>query len=135
MWVHRVGPQNAKRMLFTGDLITGKEANDMGLVAFTKSKEEIDKFVDSLATRISSVPKNQLAMNKLMINQAIDAQGLPQTQMFSSFFDGYVCLNLMKKLVTSLGWLDILQKECTLKGVLKKWAFRRPLKNAIVENQ
>jgi enoyl-CoA hydratase len=34
------------------------------------------------------VPRNQLMMHKLSINQAIDAMGLEQTQMFASLFDG-----------------------------------------------
>ncbi|PIK49062.1 putative enoyl-CoA hydratase domain-containing protein 3, mitochondrial-like [Apostichopus japonicus] len=32
MWTFRVGPEKAKRMMLTGDLITGKEAAEMGLV-------------------------------------------------------------------------------------------------------
>jgi len=32
MWVYRLGPEGAKRMLFTGDLIDGAEAAEMGLV-------------------------------------------------------------------------------------------------------
>src|SRR5690348_13092369 len=31
MWTHRLGPQRAKRLLFTGDLITGAQALDWGL--------------------------------------------------------------------------------------------------------
>ena len=32
MWVYRLGPERAKRMLFTGDKITGAEAEKLGLV-------------------------------------------------------------------------------------------------------
>ena len=32
MWVYRIGAEKAKRMLLTGDLVTGKEAAAMGLV-------------------------------------------------------------------------------------------------------
>ena len=31
LWAHKIGDQRAKRMLFTGDLITGAEALDWGL--------------------------------------------------------------------------------------------------------
>jgi len=34
------------------------------------------------------VPKNQSMMHKLTINQAVDAMGLEQTQMFATVFDG-----------------------------------------------
>lgn len=88
MWVHRVGAEKAKRMLLTGDLISGLEAKEMGLVSYAVPESQLDAKVEELAKRISSVPRNQLAMNKLMINQAIDLQGLPHTQMFATFFDG-----------------------------------------------
>ena len=53
MWVYRVGPEKAKRMLFTGDLITGKEAENMGLVTLAVPEDELDSKVDALAQRIA----------------------------------------------------------------------------------
>ncbi|MFP5332138.1 MAG: crotonase/enoyl-CoA hydratase family protein [Acidimicrobiia bacterium] len=88
MWVYRVGPEKAKRMLFTGDLITGTEAAAMGLVLESVPEAELDDRVDALAARMAGVPKNQLMMQKLMINQAVDSMGLTQTQMFATVFDG-----------------------------------------------
>jgi len=44
--------------------------------------------VEALAERISGVPVNQLMMQKLMVNQAIEAMGLRTTQMFATIFDG-----------------------------------------------
>jgi len=32
MWVYRLGAEKAKRMLFTGDLVTGRRAEEMGLI-------------------------------------------------------------------------------------------------------
>ncbi len=40
MWAYRVGPERAKRILFTGDLIDGKEAARIGLVGEVRSVEE-----------------------------------------------------------------------------------------------
>ena len=37
MWVFRLGAEKAKRMMFTGDRIKGKEAADMGLVTEGRS--------------------------------------------------------------------------------------------------
>ena len=88
MWVYRLGAEKAKRMLLTGDLITGKEAAQMGLVLEAVPEAELDARVVALATRIAAVPKNQLMMAKLTINQAIESQGLTQTQMFATIFDG-----------------------------------------------
>jgi enoyl-CoA hydratase len=88
MWVYRLGPEKAKRMLFTGDLVTGREAAEMGLVLEAVPAEQLDSRVEELATRISGVPRNQLMMQKLMINQAMDNMGLATTQMVATLFDG-----------------------------------------------
>ncbi len=88
MWVHRLGPQLAKRMLFTGDLIDGVEAARIGLALEAPPAGELDGQVEALCRRISAVPKNQLMMHKLMINQAVDAMGLHNTQMVATLFDG-----------------------------------------------
>ena len=88
MWVYRLGPEKAKRMLFTGDLITGKEAAAIGLVLESVPDERLDDRVEQLLQRMAGVPKNQLMMQKLMINQAVDAMGLANTQMVATLFDG-----------------------------------------------
>jgi enoyl-CoA hydratase len=88
MWVYRIGAEKAKRMLLTGDLITGTEAKAMGLVIDAVPEPELDAAVAKLAKRMSGVPRNQLMLNKLMINAAFDNMGLATTQMLSTLFDG-----------------------------------------------
>jgi enoyl-CoA hydratase len=88
MWVYRLGPEKAKRMLLTGDLIDGREAKALGLVIDAAPADALDDRVERLAQRMAGVPKNQLMMQKLMINQAIDAMGLANTQMIATLFDG-----------------------------------------------
>jgi enoyl-CoA hydratase len=88
MWVYRVGAMRAKRMLFTGDLIDGRTAADWGLATQSLPAAELDAAVQTLAERIAGVPRNQLMMHKLVINQAVDAMGLEQSQMFATLFDG-----------------------------------------------
>lgn len=67
MWVYRVGVERAKRMLLTGDLVDGREAAEMGLVLEAVPADALDERVEELAGRISGVPANQLAMQKLMV--------------------------------------------------------------------
>ncbi len=88
MWVHRIGPQAAKRLLLTGDLVTGTYAKELGLALEAPEPEALDACVEALAARMAGVPKNQLMMQKLMINQAVDAMGLANTQMVATLFDG-----------------------------------------------
>jgi enoyl-CoA hydratase len=88
MWFYRVGAERAKRMLFTGDLVTGPEAKEMGLVINSVPETELDESVRQLADRIKGVPRNQLMMQKLMVNQAYENMGLTSTQMLATLFDG-----------------------------------------------
>ena len=88
MWVYRLGAEKAKRMLFTGDKISGTEAEKIGLILKAVQKDQIDNEVEKFALRMTTVPINQLTMQKLMINQAIEASGLINTQRFATIFDG-----------------------------------------------
>jgi len=88
MWVYRLGAEKAKRMLLTGDTVDGKTAEKMGLVYQAVPLKILDKTVDALARRMAGVPKNQLMMQKLMINQAYENMGLANTQMIATLFDG-----------------------------------------------
>ena len=88
MWVYRLGIEQAKRMLFTGDLITGEEAAELGLIQRAVPEAELDAAVAALCDRIKGVPRNQLMMSKLAVNQAYEAMGLANTQRFATLFDG-----------------------------------------------
>ena len=88
MWVYRLGAERAKRMLLTGDLVDGREAVRLGLVLEAVPRSALDARVAAIAERMAAVPKNQLMMQKLMVNQAYDAMGLANTQRFATLFDG-----------------------------------------------
>ena len=88
MWVYRLGAEQAKRMLLTGDLIDGREAKALGLVLDAVPEAQLEERVLALARRMAGVPKNQLMMQKMMVNQAYENMGLATTQMFATLFDG-----------------------------------------------
>jgi enoyl-CoA hydratase len=88
MWVYRLGAEKAKRMLLTGDTIDARTAAAWGLIAEAVPAGELDAAVERLAARIAAVPRNQLMMQKLMINQAYDNMGLANTQLIATVFDG-----------------------------------------------
>jgi enoyl-CoA hydratase len=88
MWVFRLGAERAKRLLFTGDTIDGRTAAAWGLVAEAVPAADLDAAVEALAARVAGVPRNQLMMQKLMINGAVDAMGLHATQTLATVFDG-----------------------------------------------
>ena len=88
LWAHRIGPARAKRLLLTGDSLTGTEAADWGLATEAAPADELDQRFEDLLERIARVPINQLVMHKLLVNQALYAQGLHATQVLGTFFDG-----------------------------------------------
>ena len=88
MWVYRLGAERAKRMLLTGDLVDGREAKALGLVLDAVPEAQLEERVLALARRMAGVPKNQLMMQKMMVNQAYENMGLASTQMFATLFDG-----------------------------------------------
>ena len=88
LWAHRVGPARAKRLLLTGDSLTGSEAVEWGLATEAAPASELDERFEALLERIARVPVNQLVMHKLLVNQALYAQGLHATQVLGTFFDG-----------------------------------------------
>jgi enoyl-CoA hydratase len=88
MWSYRLGPQRAKRLLFTGDSLSGTEAVEWGLAIEAPAPEELDDRADALAERIARVPLNQLQMMKLLVNQTLYSQGLHATQVIGTVFDG-----------------------------------------------
>jgi enoyl-CoA hydratase len=88
MWAYRLGPQRAKRLLFTGDSLSGSEALDWGLAVEAPEPRDLDERADALAERIARLPMNQLQMMKLLVNQSFEAQGLHATQVLGTLFDG-----------------------------------------------
>jgi enoyl-CoA hydratase len=88
LWVHRIGAQRAKRLLLTGDCLSGKEAVEWGLAIESAPRDQLDQRFEALLARIAQVPVNQLVMHKLMINQSILQSGLMATQTLSTILDG-----------------------------------------------
>jgi enoyl-CoA hydratase len=88
LWAFRIGDQRAKRLLFTGDLISGREALEWGLAVEAAPVAELDERFESLLERVALTPVNQLVMMKLLVNQALYSQGLHSTQALGVFFDG-----------------------------------------------
>ncbi len=88
MWVYRLGLENAKRFVLTGDAVDAATALRIGLVSEVTPASELPGVVERFARRFESIPANQLALNKLLVNQAYENMGLRTTQMFGTFFDG-----------------------------------------------
>jgi enoyl-CoA hydratase len=88
MWAYRLGAQRAKRLLFTGDCLSGEEALQWGLAIEAPPPEQLDEVTEVLLGRIARLPINQLRMMKLLVNQTLHAQGLHGTQILGTLLDG-----------------------------------------------
>ncbi|REK19478.1 MAG: enoyl-CoA hydratase [Planctomycetota bacterium] len=86
LWSHRIGAQRAKRLLFTGDCLSGSEAVEWGLAVEAAPLAKLDERFETLLGRIATVPVNQLIMMKLLVNQT--TAGLLPTQTLGTLFDG-----------------------------------------------
>ena len=88
LWAHRVGAQRAKRLLFTGDSLSGREALEWGLAIEAPPADRLVERTEILLARIARMPLEQLMMMKLLVNQTLYAQGLHATQVLGTVFDG-----------------------------------------------
>jgi enoyl-CoA hydratase len=88
LWAQRIGVQRAKRLLFTGDSLSGAEAVEWGLAIEAPPADRLVERTEILLGRIARMPVNQLMMMKLLVNQTVYAQGLPGAQVMGTVFDG-----------------------------------------------
>jgi enoyl-CoA hydratase len=88
LWAHRIGAQRAKRLLFTGDSLSGREAVEWGLAIEAPPAEQLSERTEALVRRIAQMPLNQLIMMKLLIDEPLHAQGLHSSQVLGTLFDG-----------------------------------------------
>ena len=88
LWVYRLGLEHAKQFLLSGDAIDAATAHRIGLVSHVCPPGELSETVEAYARRFEHIPANQLALNKLLINQAFENMGLRTTQLLGTLFDG-----------------------------------------------
>lgn len=88
LWTLRIGMERAKRLLFTGDCLSGKEAVEWGLAIEAPAADALDERFEILLGRIARQPVNQLMMMKLLIHQTAANQGLYSSQTLGVVFDG-----------------------------------------------
>ncbi len=74
-WFYHVGPQWAKRLLLTGDSLTGRDAARIGMVVDAVPADELDAEVENLAKRIAIVDPEIAAAQKRIVNGAMELSG------------------------------------------------------------
>jgi enoyl-CoA hydratase len=75
MWIYNCGPQWAKRLFFTGDQVTGADAQKIGLVYKAVPKEYLEFEVESLVDRMVMIDTDLLSANKRIVNLQLELMG------------------------------------------------------------
>ena len=106
MWVYRLGLEHAKRLVLTGESLSGVEAARLGLASKAVPAAQLADEVDALARRLATIPLTQLIMSKLLVNQAYENMGLRTTQLIGTVFDG-----VARHTPEGIAWRDMAMKE------------------------
>ena len=83
-----LGPRKAKEYLFTGDYLTAREAERLGLVNRVVAPEELASATLALAERIALQDPFALKLAKASVNETLDLQG--QRRALESAFKNYM---------------------------------------------
>ncbi len=87
LWLYHCGPQWAKRMLFSGDTISGLDAARIGLALEAYPADQIDDEANELARRISNVDAEILATHKRVVNMQMELAGAKTVQRHAAELD------------------------------------------------
>ena len=87
MIVYHCGPQWAKRLLMTGDWISGRDAARIGLVMESVPAADLADAVDALARRVALVDADLLAAHKRVVNLSLELQGARTMQRLACEMD------------------------------------------------
>lgn len=93
LWPQLMGYAKARKYLFTGDLMSAREAEQLGLISEVVPRSELDATVDALAQRIAGGARLAIRYTKITTN-------LPLKALFHAHFDAglaYERLTLLSK--------------------------------------
>jgi enoyl-CoA hydratase len=75
LWLYHCGPQWTKRMLLTGDTMSGKDAARIGFAMKSVPPEHLEAEVEGLADRFALIDTALLAANKRIVNLGMELMG------------------------------------------------------------
>lgn len=87
MWLYHLGPQWAKRLMLTGDLLSGSDAAKAGLVLKAVPLDLLDREVSGLMRRLGTIDVELLSTNKRILNLGMELLGARTLQRLAAEFD------------------------------------------------
>ena len=112
MWPFKIGMLKTKELLFTGDMIDGREAERLGMVNHAVAAEELDDATLAFCRRIAQLPLDMLTIHKHATNRWFEEAGLRTAAYASGDFDA-----IAHEAPSIAEWRRIAQ-ESGLKGAL-----------------
>ncbi len=71
IWPQLIGYPKAKEYLMTGDLLSASQAQELGLINYSVSDEQLDICVNAMAQRLANGATNAIKWTKVSINQGL----------------------------------------------------------------
>jgi enoyl-CoA hydratase len=87
MWPAKVGMLKTKELLFTGDMIDGREAERIGMVNRAVPAADLDDHVSAFCRRIARLPLDALSVHKHVTNRWFELAGLRTAAAEGAEFD------------------------------------------------
>jgi enoyl-CoA hydratase len=97
MWIYNVGPQWAKRLLLSGDVLLGRDAAKIKLVLDAVPADQLEHEVSSLARSLATVDPELLATNKRIVNIALELAGADTVARLAAEMDSRAHLTRAKR--------------------------------------
>jgi len=93
-------------MTSSGGALTGKQAEEIGLINHAVPFDQLEQLTHDLCRRLLTIPLNQLTAMKLVVNQAYANMGLGSTQLVGSLLDG-----MLRNTPEALEFIEFAEKE------------------------
>lgn len=87
MWLYLLGPQWAKRILMTGDVVSGRDAAKLGLAMRAVKADKLDREVEEFAKRLALVDPELQASHKRIVNLGLELMGWKTLQRLAAETD------------------------------------------------
>jgi enoyl-CoA hydratase/carnithine racemase len=87
MWPVLMGPRKTKEYLFTGDMMSAKEALEWHLVNRVFPREKLEEETLNYARRVAMVPTDLLMLHKAAVNRYLDVIGIRAAEQSSADLD------------------------------------------------
>jgi enoyl-CoA hydratase len=127
IWPLVIGMRKAKELYYTGDSISGAEAERIGMINYAWPKEDLEGYTIGLADRLANATADHLAILKLNMNRFYENMGIYSSVRSSTDMDAMGQMTSF-----SYAWQDKMRESgeagTGLKGALdwREGMYRKP---------